>query len=38
MNLLGWDVGELRLPLCEMDDKNLEKLKSVLTAYGLKLA
>lgn len=37
MNLLGWDVGELRLPLCEMEDKNLERLKKALTNYGLKL-
>lgn len=37
MNLLGWDVGELRLPLCEMEDGNLEKLKKALTNYGLKL-
>lgn len=37
MNLLGWDVGELRLPLCEMEDKNLERLKKALINYGLKI-
>ncbi|MBW6410025.1 4-hydroxy-tetrahydrodipicolinate synthase [Clostridium weizhouense] len=30
MNLMGLQVGSLRLPLCEMDDKNLEILKTVL--------
>ena len=37
MNLMGWDVGNLRLPLCDMEDDNLEKLKSSLISYGLKL-
>ena len=37
MNLLGYDVGELRLPLCEMDPANVEKLKAELTNVGLKL-
>lgn len=35
MNLMGFNVGPLRLPLVEMSDKNLEYLKSVLTKYGL---
>jgi 4-hydroxy-tetrahydrodipicolinate synthase len=30
MNLIGFKVGELRLPLCEMEDKNEELLKAVL--------
>ncbi|MFT8348385.1 4-hydroxy-tetrahydrodipicolinate synthase [Clostridium saccharoperbutylacetonicum] len=30
MNLMGFKVGELRLPLCEMEDKNEELLKAVL--------
>lgn len=37
MNLLGFNVGKLRLPLCEMEEGNLEKLKNSLTNYGLKL-
>ncbi len=37
MNLLGMDVGELRMPLCEMLPQNLEKLKSIMRAHGLKL-
>jgi len=36
MNLLGHNVGELRMPLCEMSDKNLETLKNALANYGLK--
>lgn len=35
MNLLGYNVGELRMPLCEMSDKNLETLKNALANYGL---
>lgn len=30
MNLIGFKVGELRLPLCEMEYKNEELLKAVL--------
>ena len=37
MNLLGYDVGELRLPLCEMAPSNLEKLKASMRAVGLKV-
>ena len=37
MNLLGYDAGELRLPLCEMEPANVEKLKAELTNVGLKL-
>ena len=37
MNLLGMDVGGLRLPLCDMAPENLEKLKKSLTDVGLKL-
>lgn len=35
MNLLGKNVGELRLPLTSMTDKNLDYLKKELSAYGL---
>ena len=37
MNLLGMDVGNLRLPLCEMAPENLEKLKKSLVSAGLEL-
>lgn len=35
LNLMGKNVGNLRLPLCEMDDDNLEKLKLTLKEYDL---
>ncbi len=35
MNLMGLGVGELRLPLCSMDEKNLERLKTVLKKLQL---
>jgi 4-hydroxy-tetrahydrodipicolinate synthase len=35
LNLLGYDAGELRLPLCEMEPSNLERLKTALTNAGL---
>ena len=35
MNLMGMEVGPLRLPLCSMEDKNLENLKKVMKEYGL---
>lgn len=38
MNLLGMEVGPLRLPLYEMEDKNLEALKQAMAAYGLPVA
>ncbi len=35
MNLLGMNVGNCRLPLTDMSDKNLEILKNELKKYGL---
>lgn len=35
MNLMGLDVGDLRLPLYDMDEKNEKILKSVLNDYKL---
>ncbi len=37
MNLLGFPAGDLRMPLCEMEDKNIELLKKALVDYGFKL-
>lgn len=37
VNLLGMNAGPLRLPLCEMDENNLNKLKKSMTSYGLTL-
>ena len=36
-NLLGFDVGNLRLPLAEMDSKNIEVLQRELINWGLKV-
>lgn len=35
MNLMGMNVGPLRLPMCEMEEKNVEVLKKALKNYGL---
>lgn len=35
LNLLGMDVGDLRLPLVAMSDKNEIKLKEAMKGYGL---
>lgn len=35
MNLLGMDMGELRLPLCPPSEQNLERLKRALRQQGL---
>ncbi|MGN0240987.1 MAG: 4-hydroxy-tetrahydrodipicolinate synthase [Candidatus Weimeria sp.] len=35
MNLMGKEVGPLRLPLCDMEPANLEKLKKAMKDYGL---
>ena len=37
MNLLGYNVGGLRAPLCDMEEANLEVLKKELEAVGLKI-
>ncbi|MCG8501624.1 MAG: 4-hydroxy-tetrahydrodipicolinate synthase [Firmicutes bacterium] len=36
MNLLGYDVGKLRMPLTDMSKENLEVLKKALFEYGMK--
>ena len=38
MNLIGWDVGPLRLPLCEPDEAVLQRIRRTLERYGLPLA
>ena len=35
MNLLGMDAGSLRLPLCDISDKNLEVLRQAMHRAGL---
>ena len=38
MNLLGFNAGNVRMPLVDMDSANLEKLKKSMTDFGMKLA
>ena len=35
LNLLGWNAGPLRLPLCEPGDENLARIRRTLVQYGL---
>ena len=35
LNLLGWEVGPLRLPLCDPTEAGLAKIKAALERYGL---
>lgn len=35
MNLMGYNVGPMRRPLCDMEEGNLEKLKASLKKHGL---
>lgn len=37
MNMLGFDVGELKLPLVDLSDENAAKVKKSMADYGLKL-
>ena len=35
LNLQGWDMGPLPMPLCEMEDANLERLRNAMIQYGI---
>lgn len=35
MRMMGFDVGSLRMPLCDMDDEHTDKLRNVLKKYNL---
>lgn len=35
LNLMGWNVGECRLPLCSMDDAQRATLAAVMQKHGL---
>ena len=37
MNLMGFEIGGLRRPLCEIEPEHLEKLKKALTDYGIEV-
>ena len=34
-NMVGWNAGPCKMPLCEMTDEHTAYLKSVLNKYGL---
>ena len=38
LNLMGLEVGPLRMPLCEMEEANEAVLRKALTDFGIKLA
>ena len=38
MNLLGMNVGPLRMPLSEIEPEHKARLAAAMKAYGLKLA
>lgn len=35
LNLMGYNFGSPRLPLIDLSNKNLEKLKTEMTNYGI---
>lgn len=35
LNLIGWEMGGLRLPLCPTDERRLERIRRTLEKYGL---
>ena len=35
LNLMGFEVGPLRAPLCEMETANFERLKKAMIDYGI---
>ncbi len=35
LNLMGMEAGDLRLPLCEPSEANLERIRRTLVKYGL---
>lgn len=37
MNMLGMNVGNLRMPLCDLEDANAVKVRQSLADYGLKV-
>lgn len=37
MNMLGYNVGDLRMPLCDLEDENAVKVRQSLVNYGLKV-
>ncbi len=35
LNILGWDIGSCRMPLCEMSEEGRKKLADILKQYDL---
>lgn len=35
LNLMGYDAGPLRLPLCEPSEENLQRIRRTMVQYGL---
>lgn len=35
MNMLGWEVGPLRMPLSEMEEEHQKELKAAMDAFGV---
>lgn len=38
LNQMGWQVGSVRMPLCEMEEANRQKLVQAMRTYGLPIA
>ena len=36
LNMLGWEVGPLRMPLSEMEEEHQKELKAAMDAFGIK--
>lgn len=36
LNMMGWEVGPLRMPLSEMEEAHQKKLKEAMDAFGIK--
>ena len=36
LNLMGWEVGSLRMPLTDMEEVHQKKLKEAMDAFGIK--
>jgi 4-hydroxy-tetrahydrodipicolinate synthase len=37
LNMMGFEAGTLRLPLTDMEEKNKERLKAAMVAYGIEV-
>lgn len=37
MNLMGWEVGPLRMPLTDMEPEHLERLRQAMTDFGIEV-